>query len=216
MQPSDRAEFKALLTDALSFYRQDVSKFALQVWWQACERFSMEQVAKALTAHAMDPDRGQFAPKPADIVRQLQGTKTDRSLQAWGKVMDAMQRVGAYTDVVFDDPVIHAALVDLGSWPKLCRTSFDDLSYLQHRFCEGYRAHLTRGVTEYPARLQGDRSSDEMFAKRGLPPPTPALIGDPAQAQEVMRLGVASTALTINRPAVLALGQIQRNGAQAA
>ena len=34
-------------------------------------------VGKALTAHATDPDHGQFAPKPADIVRKIQGTQAD-------------------------------------------------------------------------------------------------------------------------------------------
>ena len=40
MQQSDAAGFQALLTDALAFYRQDVSDFALSVRWQACKPFS--------------------------------------------------------------------------------------------------------------------------------------------------------------------------------
>lgn len=189
MQPRDRAEFGALITDALAFYRQDVSTFALNVWWAACERFDLEQVRSALTAHAMDPERGQFAPKPADLVRHLAGTATDRAMIAWGKVMGAISAVGAYTDVVFDDPAIHAAVEDLGGWVKVCRGEVSDLSYLQHRFTEAYRAYTNRGAFEYPRVLGGDRSPDEMYRRRGIAPPKPAFVGDPDRASQVFNLG---------------------------
>lgn len=189
MKNEDKPKFKNLLTDAMGFYKQDVSVFALSVWWQACELFDFEQVAKALTAHAMDPDRGQFPPKPADIVRQLSGTKTDKAMLAWGKAFDAASRVGAYSDVVFDDPAIHAAIEDLGGWVKFCRTGTEELSYLQHRFGESYRAYVGRESFDYPRRLNGDRSPDEVYMKRGLPPPKPAVIGDVEKARQVYRIG---------------------------
>lgn len=200
-------EFRELLANALSFYRQDVTPFMLDVWWQACQGFDIEQIRKAMTAHAMDPDRGQFAPRPADIVRQLGGTATDRALMAWGKVMGAIQSVGAYTDVVFDDPAIHAAIEDLGGWPKVCRGDLKDLSYLQHRFTESHRAYTGRVQFDYPRRLTGDRSPDAMFAKRGLPLPRPALVGDPERAQQVMARGSdgGKTPIAFNGVAALAV-----------
>lgn len=185
MQANDKPDFKNLITDVMAFYRQDVSPFALSVWWQACQKFELEQVRKALTGHAMDAERGQFPPKPADLVRQLEGTATDRAMLAWGKVLDAIQRVGGYTDVVFDDPAIHAVVEDLGGWVKVCRGETKDLGYLQHRFCEGHRAYAGRGQFEYPRRLMGDRSPDEMFARKGLKPPRPALIGNAELARQV-------------------------------
>lgn len=205
MKHDDKPKFKNLLTDAMSFYRQDVSVFALSVWWQACEGFDFEQVAKAITAHATDPDRGQFAPKPADIVRQLAGTKTDKAMLAWGKAFDAASRVGAYTDVVFDDPAIHATIEDLGGWPKFCRTETSELSYLQHRFAESYRAYVGRESYDFPRRLTGDRSPDEVYAKRGLPAPKPAVIGDIESARQVYRIGSAMGKTSVMFQALQAL-----------
>lgn len=176
MHNNDKSNLYRLISDALGYYRQDASEFALSVWWAGCQSFSFEQVSKALTAHATDPDKGQFAPKVADIVRQLAGTKTDRSLMAWGRVHDAMSQVGAYQDVDFGDNAIHAAILDLGGWVKLCRTELTDLSYSQHKFCEMYRAYQSAGATEIPA-LIGDRSTDAMYAKRGLPVPKPVQVG---------------------------------------
>ena len=189
MHPNDKPAFVSLVTDALAYYRQPVSEFTLMVWMQACQNFSMEQVRKAMTAHATDPDRGQFPPKVADIVRHLGGTTTDRAQLAWGKALNAAGSVGAYTDVVFDDPAIHAAIEDMGGWPKFCRSESKDLSYLQHRFCECHKAYTGRGEFQYPRALMGDRSSDAMFAKRGLPPPKPALVGDPKHAKLVYESG---------------------------
>lgn len=189
MQPADRQKFTALLADAMAFYGQEVNGFAASVWWEACKGFDFDQVCKAFTRHAMDPDRGQFAPKPADVVRQLSGTSADKAMLAWGKAFDAAGRVGAYTDVVFDDPAIHAAIDDLGGWPKFCRTETAELSYLQHRFSESYRAYAGRESFDFPRCLGGDRSPDEVYARRGLPPPKPAVIGDIEAARVVFRVG---------------------------
>lgn len=190
MQQSDIQEFTQALSAVLSFYKQDISPFAMGVWWQACERYDIDQVRKAFARHALDPDRGQFPPKPADLARMLEGTSGNRALIAWGKAIEAAQRAGAYSDVCFDDPAIHATIEDCGGWPKFCRTQTAELSYLQHRFCETHRTYAAQETFEFPRCLAGDRSPDDVFAKRGLKPPKPILIGDTAKAQQVYQLGV--------------------------
>lgn len=187
MTDQDKREFKELITSVLAFYRQDASTFALQVWWAACEHYDMEQVRRALNAHAVDPERGQFAPKPADIVKALAGTKTDRARVAWGKAFDAMQRVGAYQSVAFDDPVIHAVIEDLGGWTKVCRSDMDELSHLERRFCEAYRAYSGRPDMAFPAKLIGEFEAINRHEGRKVAPPV--LIGDPQKAADVLRLG---------------------------
>ena len=197
MKPSDKPALVAMVTDALAYYGKPVSAFTLQVWVQACQPFSIEQVSKALTAHATDPERGQYAPKVADIVRILSGTATDRAALAWGKCLEAMGSVGAYTDVVFDDPAIHAAADDMGGWPKMCRTELKELGHLQHRFMQSYRAYAERGQFDFPRRLGGDRSPDSEYEKAGLSLPRPALIGNPDRAKLVYQSGGAGkTAIT--------------------
>lgn len=208
MKPAEKPAFAQLLADALAFYRQDLSAFAMGVWWQACEAFELEQVAKALTAHALDPDRGQFAPKPADLVRVLRGTMADRSLIAWGKVLDAMQRVGAYTTVVFDDGAIHAAISDMGGWPAICRGNVDELQFTQKRFCDLHRAYSLRPDLAYPAQLLGEHDLQNRLAGHGAA--RPALIGDAERAKSVAASGSAGpkTAITVGDvlPAIKRIG----------
>lgn len=166
-----------------------LSEGALLLWWQRLARFDLAQIRRALERHADDSERGRFMPQPADLIRFLEGSATDRAMLAWGKAIDAASRVGAYTDVVFDDAAIHAAIEDMGGWPKFCRSETKDLSYLQHRFAQSYGAYANRGEFDYPHRLMGDRSPDDVYAKRGLPPPKPAVIGDVEKARAVARIG---------------------------
>lgn len=208
MKATDQQQFADILRDVMAFYKQDVTPFALSVWWQACQRFDLDQVRKALTQHAMDAERGVFPPKPADLVRKLEGTATDRAMLAWGKAFDAMQRVGAYSDVVFDDPAIHAAIEDLGGWPKVCRSETKDLSYLQHSFCESHRAYTDRETFDYPRLLVGDRSPDDMYAKKGLKPPKPAVIGETEKARLVYKGGKVGGKTAISFQIADALGQL--------
>lgn len=212
MTESEKADFVLLLTDALAFYRRDVTPFVIGVWWQACQGVSLEQVRKAITAHAMDPEKGTFAPMPSDIVRQLQGTATDRSLLAWGKVFDAIGRVGAYRTVVFDDPAIHAVVEDLGGWAKVCRTETKELSYMQHRFCEAHRAYAGRDSFPYPCQLGGDGSHSSVWKAKGLAPPKPAVIGDVDTARRVYAGGSNSgkTPISLDSAVRLAIGHSQQ------
>jgi hypothetical protein len=195
MTESERGAFAALLTDALAYWRQDVSAFTLRVWWDGCRAFDLEQVGRALSAHAADAERGRFAPLLADVVRALHGTRADRSLLAWGRVLEAMQRVGAYESVAFDDAAVHAAVGDLGGWPAVCRSSVDDLPHLQRRFCQAHAAYSQRPGDAYPPHLAGDCELTNRLAGQRVNPPV--LIGDPEQAMSVMAAARGRERLTL-------------------
>jgi hypothetical protein len=191
MREDEKKAFWTMLQGVYEFYRKrsDLSDFSAQVWWNACKDYDFEQVSKAFSRHLVDADAGKFLPMPADLVRVLSGTTTDRAALAWGKVLEAMSSVGAYTDVVFDDPAIHAAIDDMGGWPKICRGETKDLSYLQHKFCEAHKAYVNRGSFEYPRVLIGDRSPDSDYEKKGLPVPKPSVVGEVDRARLVYKGG---------------------------
>jgi hypothetical protein len=171
MKSTDRAAFGRYITSVLAYYRQDATAFILDVWWTGCSEFDFEDVKRAIGLHVQSPDAGQYPPKVADVVRALRGTTTDRAAVAWGQVMQAISAAGAYQDVDFGDPATHAAIHDMGGWPKLCRTSLSELGFAQHRFTQAYRAYVAQGVATCPLVLMGDRSPDVEYEKRGLPAP---------------------------------------------
>ena len=92
MTESDRDAFAELLTQALGFYGQAVSPFALGVWWQACQGCELQQLRRSLTAHAMDPERGQFAPgiESAYLLQHQVGVldETNRRRLGEGEALD--------------------------------------------------------------------------------------------------------------------------------
>lgn len=196
MTDADRGAFARLITDVLGFYGQTVSDFAISVWWEACQPFSLEQVRKAMSAHATDPDVGRFAPKPADVVRVLRGSHGDRSLVAWSKVHQAMSAVGAYESVVFDDPAIHTAVEDIGGWTAICRSEVDELPHLQRRFCQSYQSAV-RGDRPHPPKLVGDYERLSMRSPHA--PPKPVLIGDPEKCRQVLVGGSDGSGLQVQR-----------------
>lgn len=168
------------MTSALAFWKQDLSEFALSVWWEACKPYSMEQVSKALTAHAMDPERGRFPPMPADLVKALHGTQTDRSLIAWGQVYRAISAVGMYQSPDFGDKAIHSAIVDMGGWPAICQAPLDELPFLQRRFCELHRAYTSRPEEAHADRLVG--LSEQANSGAGVLTAAPVRLGKASQA----------------------------------
>lgn len=176
MTEKDMERFEATLTSALAFWKQDLSEFALSVWWEACKPYSMEQVSKSLTTHAMDPERGRFPPMPADIVKALHGTHTDRSLVAWGTVHRAIGSVGMYGSPDFGDKAIHSAIVDMGGWPAICKAPMDELPFLQRRFCELFRAYSSRPDEAHADRLVG--LHEQANAGAGLLTGRPVMIGN--------------------------------------
>lgn len=187
MRRDDFERFSMALCACSELYGRTVSEGAMSLWWSALERFDIEQVERSFRMLVEDPDGGQFMPKPADIIKRISGTQADRSLIAWGKVLDAAQRVGAYQSVVFDDPAIHSAIVDMGGWPKVCRLPVDDLPFTQKRFCDLHRAYSMRPELSYPARLPGEHESTNSLNGHEVAPPL--LIGDPQRAHEVAKLG---------------------------
>lgn len=208
MKPTDLKPFATLFADVMAYYRQDVSDFTRTLFWTSLEGFDFEQVRKAFEAHAKDPERGQFAPKLADLVRILQGTHTDRAQLAWGRCLEAMRSVGAYTDVIFDDPATHAAIEDVGGWPKLCRTPIDELGYVQSAFCKAHKAYVGRGKFDYPRIVSGERDSDDVYAKHNLPAPKPALVGDPKRCALVYEQGGATGKTAISFASLGALAAL--------
>jgi hypothetical protein len=73
MKARDKQGFAQTLTAIADLYAKNLSDAGLKIWWSALEHYSLAQVQQALSSHVSDPDRGQFMPKPADVVRQIDG-----------------------------------------------------------------------------------------------------------------------------------------------
>lgn len=86
------------------------------------EDYDIAQVQRAIRAHLRDPERGNFLPRAADIIRQIVGADHERALDAWYKVLHACKRYGADDSVYFPEPAYIFAITKMaGSWVEFNR-----------------------------------------------------------------------------------------------
>ncbi len=95
MDKRDYEPFCMMLDDVWGFYPQAKQPTAGQkaMFFRALAGLTIAQVRKGFDGHVKDPQRGRFAPLPADIVAQLDGAKADDGRpgpeEAWVIAMDA-------------------------------------------------------------------------------------------------------------------------------
>lgn len=194
MKRDDAPQFKQTIAAIYGLYGKELTSVTLTIWFEALKGYDLQAISAALSRHCVNPDNGQFLPKPADVVRLIDGGSEDAALLAWSKVDRAARSVGPYASVVFDDPIIHFALSHMGGWTELGTRKEGDWPFVRNQFVTLYRA--ARGRTfEYPSKLLGIAEAGNARAGQPMPPPT--LIGDPARAQAVLERGSTAPLLQV-------------------
>lgn len=198
---NDFNKFQSLMTNVFAFYKQEISEFAMDVWWESMKIYDFDSVKSALNRHCVNPDNGQYLPKPADVVKLLQGTSSDTAIVAWTKVEKAISRVGAYASVVFDDAIIQKVISDMGSWSGLCHKNVDEMPFVAKEFQQRYRHYKTTGkVTNHPKVLIGLAEAANQL--QGFKSEPPVLVGDIDSAMLVMNNGSNEVSIGFSRLAL--------------
>ena len=205
MNQDNKVDFLELIANVYAFYRQDFSAFAGGVWYEAMKPFDLPAVADALNRHCINPDTGQFMPKPADIVKMFKGSSVDSALVAWSKVDKAIRQVGTYESVVFDDPLIHRVLADMGGWQKIGMAGEQEWPFIAKEFETRYRGYSMRNAKpEYPPVMVGIAQSQN--EQQGFRVKSPRLLGDTDNASAVYLGGRE------DQPTRIMLSDIMENG----
>lgn len=192
MIPAEHREFATRMRAVYALHRQELSAAVLSIWWEALRGYDLAAVADALNRHAVNPDNGRFLPLPADIVKLIGGSTLDSALLAFAKVDRALREVGSYRSVVFDDPLIHAVLRDMGGWVQLAQKTEKEWPFVAKEFENRYRGYALRpDLGDYPRKLIGRIDADR--EQRALPHQEPALVGDQQKANAVL-LGIGGSA----------------------
>lgn len=152
---SDKANFARLLTTLAELHNKKISEQLLSIYWHSLQKYEFNDIKRSLNRLLIDPDVGQFMPKPADIVRYIEGDTQTQALLAWGKVMQAIRQIGVWDSVEFDDRKIHAVIVDMGGWIRLCSKTTQELNYIFNEFQKRYLAYKFIDLPTYPIKLIG-------------------------------------------------------------
>lgn len=156
MSPTDKQDFFKLLEGVYDFYAKELSKWALEVWWNAMKIYDLEAIRDAFGRHCVNPDSGQWLPKPADVVKMLSGSTLDAAMLAWSKLEKAVKEIGPHQTVVFDDPIIHRVAQDMGGWIQFGMITEKEWPFTQKEFENRYRGYRGRSaIPDYPESLIG-------------------------------------------------------------
>lgn len=185
MIDSDFEGFAEVWEACYENYGKTPTPRAVNMAFDVLQRFELRQITQALTAHMNDPQQGQFAPKPADIVRNIEGTPDDAAMEAWGKVDHALRRVGYGPHLVFDDPKIHKVLAEMGGFAQFGKATEHDLGFLRQQFTKRYAS--CRDVTGYPGKITGWYTSGQT-----------AMIGNQDHCQTVLDGGDGERVMITN------------------
>jgi len=109
MTENDIAEFAAIWEAAMELYGKAPSDTATTLAFRVLEKYTIEDVRRGLEAHMADPERGQFAPKPADIIAKISGDSArdgrPTADEAWATAIQADDEA---VTVVWTEETAHA------------------------------------------------------------------------------------------------------------
>lgn len=194
MTPQDHEMFAKMLIAVGELYSKEVTPTMISLYFKSLAEYDIKDIGRAFNLHVKNPDNGQFFPKPADIVRMLEGNTENQGMLAWVKVRDAVGRAGPWRTVAFDDPIIHLVIVDMGGWPKLCDMGADDEPFIAKEFEKRYRSYRAQGrPSVFPRSLHG--LADKANSGKYAPQPV-LLIGDHNAASNVLALGSEQSSAT--------------------
>lgn len=198
MNDLDKPHFLTVLTQIADYYSKTLSNGVIDLYWHGMRQYDLLAVKRAMWSHTQNPDTGQFMPKIADVTKMIQGTTSDSALIAWAKVDIAVRRVGTYQTIVFDDPIIHRVLSDIGGWCGLGTKLESEWPFIAKEFENRYRGYRMRGeVPEYPSMLQGSIATNN--SSQGFKSPDPVLIGNQEKARKVLAGGSNIPMIEISR-----------------
>lgn len=204
MTNNDRAKFAELIVAIYTFYNKELSDVSLAIWWESCKMFDLPAVQLALSRHVQSADTGQFLPKPADVAKMMGGTSLDSALLALAKLEQAQSQVGQWNSAIFDDPLIHAVVTEMGGWVEVCSCTAKTWEFRRNEFLNRYRGYAMRGeVPAFPGKLVGLADAENQQRGFGALPQHTMMIGDQKRCLEVARGGSALPRLPMRSVAAL-------------
>jgi hypothetical protein len=203
MFDQDLSRFATLIIGVGEVYDKSFTHVMIEVYWNVLKAFKYEEVNQAIKLHLENPDEGRFLPKPADIIMAIEGSSQNQALRAWSKIISTAQRIGVYTSVAFDDPLIHAVAYDMGGWRVFCAIKDEQLPFVRREFQDRYRGYVSKKPLRHPKYLTGIIEHQNSIGGYNYDPPI--LIGDKEKARQVIATGLQQTIFGDALPAPIIL-----------
>lgn len=158
----DRKQFYTIWMAVMDMYGKPVGEQAVALIYEVLKKYDIETIRQAISKHLADTESGSYPPKPADIIRQIEGSSDTRALVAWTKVESAIRQVGSWYTLVFDDPAIHCCIEDMGGWMPFATVTNDELPFLRNQFTKRYQGYITQPPQRWPSQITGETAARQV------------------------------------------------------
>jgi hypothetical protein len=151
MTDSDKGRFGTIMQGLAENFGVQLSTAGVALRFEALKRCALEDINKA-SLRMLGSRKFTTMPTVADFLENIMGgSADDKGLVESGKVWRAIRERGAYQNVVFDDPVTQAVIVDIyGGWQKLCREMVEsEQKWFVKEFAKAYGAFHRQGVKHF-------------------------------------------------------------------
>lgn len=175
MENKDKKEFFKIIAGLGEMFGKTISDTLYELYWQALKDLSFEDFNK--TANSLGQTT-KFFPKPVEFRDQVLPDIAAQASLAYAKLEKAFTQAGVYKTVVFDDPVIHAVVENLGGWVSYCNLPDEELKWYRKDFEKKYQDFaplIVQGKIMPLVQLPGLYAADTHATSEAK---APALIGD--------------------------------------
>jgi len=181
-------EILSIVSAVYSFYGKTTSDMIVDFWIAGLAEYDLESIKNAFTTHMKTPPQGRFLPKLADITDILKGDSQDRSLVAWAKFDRTLRTIGSYQSIIFDDPIIHLIISDMGGWCSFDSKTEDEWPFVRNEFINRYKAYSKMNKLPMHHKVMIGKTQMEN-EKNGYASPEPIAIGAAEQVALVYKTG---------------------------
>ena len=164
MNSQDQDKFKSLITVISETYNDTFTASKTKLWWNIFKPYSVNDFEKALYSHISCTDNGFYSPKPAHIIRQIEGGQKENSdvllLQgssAWAHIEQSI-RNGARID-----PELIEAVDLIGGMQGLKELDSKDMRWARKDFMQVFAA-----LGRHEAKKSKDAKLIDQLSKKAI------------------------------------------------
>lgn len=137
-------------------FNYKIDKVLMTIYYRALQELTDEQFTYAVNKLVQS---SKFMPKPAEILEVARGNNEAKIESAWQMLVKAINVIGMYEDVQFEDEYLAGAVHLLGGWLALCEMTEEDFKYAHVTFRKVYgqarRMEPFRGIVSIENEQKG-------------------------------------------------------------
>lgn len=135
--------------------KKSITETTILLWFNSLEKYDIETVKQAISMHVQNTENGQFYPKPADILRIIEGSADDKASIAWQALDKAVRTISPHNSINIEDPLTAVIVDRFGGWMKLCNKTETEWKYIENSFKTLHKSLSQRPITPIKTRFLG-------------------------------------------------------------